>query len=129
MTGPAGRRCTGWHNPAGLKMRANLGAQADDFLRQDDAEFRDQAAQAVVACGALLARDTFGLTSTARASLLPFETFAACNAKAEGSTSYLEAETFIYTLPEVKAWRKLVYAMPARKVVTMPSMTDSTSRS
>lgn len=53
--------------------------------------------------------------------LLPSITFAACDANAEGSTSYLKAETFIYTLPEVKAWRKLVYATPGRKVTTIPS--------
>lgn len=48
------------------------------------------------------------------------EAFAKCEAKAEGSSAYLEAETFVYTLPEVKAWRKLVYAVRGRKVITIP---------
>lgn len=53
--------------------------------------------------------------------LMSSDTFASCDAKAEGSISYFKAETFVYTLPEVKAWRKLVYAVPGRKVITIPS--------
>ena len=53
--------------------------------------------------------------------LIPSETFATCDANSEGSTAYLEAETFVYTLPEVKTWKKLVYATPGRKVITIPS--------
>ena len=47
--------------------------------------------------------------------------FANCDAKATGSASYSKAKNFVYAVPEVKAWRKLVYAT-GRKVITVPTM-------
>lgn len=54
--------------------------------------------------------------------LLTPSAFAACNAKADDSASYSKAEAIVYTLPEVKEWKKLVYAVPGRKVITLPSI-------
>ena len=45
-------RCTGWLAGQVFQVGADVAAQAGDLLRQDDAEFGDQAAQAVVEGGA-----------------------------------------------------------------------------
>jgi len=47
-----------------FQVCADLAAQAGDFLRQHDAELGDQAAQAVVACGAFLDESLPGAVQT-----------------------------------------------------------------
>ena len=62
-----------------------------------------------------------GYVALTSAILMHTTAFANCDAKASGSASYSKAKVIVYSVPEVKAWRKLVYAV-GRKVITIPSM-------
>lgn len=54
--------------------------------------------------------------------LLTVTAYAACDMQGLGSDDYQKAETKVYSLPEVMAWKTLVYKNKDRKVITIPSM-------